>query len=41
VLFCLLSSAVYLFNDLLDYEQDRVHPEKRHRPLAISFAVFA
>jgi len=33
-LFCGLSSAVYLLNDVLDYEQDRVHPEKRHRPLA-------
>lgn len=33
-LFCGLSSAVYLLNDVLDYGQDRVHPEKRHRPLA-------
>lgn len=32
--FCLLSSAVYLMNDLKDIEQDRRHPEKRHRPLA-------
>lgn len=34
VLFCGVSSAVYLLNDVLDYEQDRTHPEKRHRPLA-------
>lgn len=32
--FCLLSSAVYVFNDLIDREQDRRHPRKRHRPLA-------
>ncbi|MFO3797537.1 MAG: UbiA prenyltransferase family protein, partial [Anaerolineales bacterium] len=33
VLFCLVSSAVYIFNDLFDLESDRHHPEKRHRPL--------
>jgi 4-hydroxybenzoate polyprenyltransferase len=33
-LFCMLSSAGYLFNDLRDIESDRKHPEKRFRPLA-------
>lgn len=32
--FCLLASAVYVMNDLADREQDRLHPDKRHRPLA-------
>ncbi len=32
--FCLASSAVYLFNDLRDREEDRRHPLKRHRPIA-------
>ena len=32
--FCLLASAIYVFNDLIDREQDRLHPQKKHRPLA-------
>ena len=32
--FCLLSSAVYIVNDMVDLEQDRQHPVKRLRPLA-------
>ncbi len=34
VVFCLLSSLVYLVNDLSDLESDRQHPTKRYRPLA-------
>jgi 4-hydroxybenzoate polyprenyltransferase len=33
-LFCLLTSAIYLLNDVMDREPDRLHPVKRHRPLA-------
>jgi 4-hydroxybenzoate polyprenyltransferase len=32
--FCLVSSALYVLNDLLDLESDRVHPSKRTRPFA-------
>jgi 4-hydroxybenzoate polyprenyltransferase len=33
-LFCLLSGAIYLVNDVMDAERDRLHPQKRHRPVA-------
>lgn len=31
--FCLISGAVYAFNDVLDLSADRVHPKKKNRPL--------
>jgi len=34
LLFCALSSAVYLMNDARDAELDRAHPVKRRRPIA-------
>ena len=33
-IFCLLSSVVYLVNDVADQESDRQHPKKRRRPIA-------
>lgn len=34
VLFSLLASSIYIFNDLMDVEEDRAHPTKKNRPLA-------
>ena len=33
-LFCALASGIYCWNDALDADADRVHPAKRHRPVA-------
>ena len=46
LLFSLLASAVYLFNDLIDRKSDALHPVKARRPLAsgelsVSWAVFS
>lgn len=34
IAFSLVASAVYIFNDMMDRESDRLHPAKKHRPIA-------
>jgi len=34
ILFSIASSSIYIFNDIKDLENDRQHPQKKHRPIA-------
>jgi decaprenyl-phosphate phosphoribosyltransferase len=34
LVFCTISSAIYVINDIFDREKDRLHPFKRYRPIA-------
>ena len=34
IAFCIVSSVIYIFNDIQDIDKDRAHPIKCHRPIA-------
>jgi 4-hydroxybenzoate polyprenyltransferase len=34
ILFCMVSGAIYLINDIADKKQDQLHPRKQYRPIA-------
>lgn len=33
-LLCFAASSLYIFNDLADFKSDKIHPQKKHRPIA-------
>ena len=44
LVFCFVSSSIYVFNDIIDINRDKAHPIKKNRPLAsgklsISYAI--
>lgn len=41
LVFCAVSSASYLFNDIIDLQHDKLHTEKRKRPLASGLIKFS
>jgi len=34
IIFCLVSSGIYILNDIADMQSDAIHPVKRNRPIA-------
>ena len=39
ILFCLTCSVVYIFNDLLDRQQDKKHPRKKTDPSQVEMSL--
>src|SRR6516162_2182634 len=33
LLFCATASTIYIINDIVDRDRDKLHPKKRHRPI--------